>query len=80
MTRVFEIGKSRKLIRQDIVSFLEDRKLILMLCSVQTANSYFLYLFSKFVDVKQHSTTVNQISLDMNGDYLSSCSDDGRVS
>ncbi|XP_022090770.1 vacuolar protein sorting-associated protein 41 homolog [Acanthaster planci] len=27
----------------------------------------------------KHSTTVNQISLDMNGDYLSSCSDDGRV-
>ncbi|XP_033639458.1 vacuolar protein sorting-associated protein 41 homolog isoform X2 [Asterias rubens] len=27
----------------------------------------------------KHSTTVNQISLDSNGDYLSSCSDDGRV-
>ena len=28
----------------------------------------------------QHTTTVNQISIDDNGDYLASCSDDGRVS
>ncbi|XP_071478787.1 vacuolar protein sorting-associated protein 41 homolog [Diadema antillarum] len=27
----------------------------------------------------KHTTTVNQVSLDMNGDYLASCSDDGRV-
>lgn len=27
----------------------------------------------------QHTTTVNQISIDENGDYLASCSDDGRV-
>ncbi|XP_071956402.1 vacuolar protein sorting-associated protein 41 homolog [Antedon mediterranea] len=26
-----------------------------------------------------HTTTVNQISLDQNGDYIASCSDDGRV-
>ena len=28
---------------------------------------------------RQHTTTVNQISIDDNGDYLASCSDDGRV-
>ncbi|XP_063964242.1 vacuolar protein sorting-associated protein 41 homolog [Lytechinus pictus] len=27
----------------------------------------------------KHTTTVNQVSMDMNGDYLASCSDDGRV-
>lgn len=27
----------------------------------------------------KHTTTVNQVSLDLSGDYLASCSDDGRV-
>ena len=27
----------------------------------------------------QHTTAVNQISIDQNGDYIASCSDDGRV-
>ena len=31
-----------------------------------------MYLF-------QHTTTVNQICIDDNGDYIASCSDDGRV-
>ncbi|XP_069111688.1 vacuolar protein sorting-associated protein 41 homolog [Argopecten irradians] len=30
-------------------------------------------------EVASHSTTVNQISLDDNGDFMASCSDDGRV-
>ena len=27
----------------------------------------------------QHTTTVNQISIDDHGDFIASCSDDGRV-
>ncbi|CAG5117731.1 unnamed protein product, partial [Candidula unifasciata] len=30
-------------------------------------------------EIVAHTTTVNQISIDDNGDYLASCSDDGRV-
>ncbi|XP_035827939.1 vacuolar protein sorting-associated protein 41 homolog isoform X2 [Aplysia californica] len=30
-------------------------------------------------EVTAHTTTVNQISIDDNGDYMASCSDDGRV-
>jgi len=30
-------------------------------------------------EVTAHTTTVNQISIDTNGDYMASCSDDGRV-
>ncbi|XP_072029867.1 vacuolar protein sorting-associated protein 41 homolog isoform X2 [Amphiura filiformis] len=30
-------------------------------------------------EFNKHTTTVNQISLDRNGDYIASCSDDGRV-
>ncbi|KAK0051675.1 vacuolar protein sorting-associated protein 41 [Biomphalaria pfeifferi] len=30
-------------------------------------------------EVSAHTTTVNQISIDANGDFLASCSDDGRV-
>lgn len=28
----------------------------------------------------QHTTAINQISIDQGGDYVASCSDDGRVS
>jgi len=28
----------------------------------------------------QHTTAINQISIDQSGDYVASCSDDGRVS
>ncbi|KAH9500097.1 Vacuolar protein sorting-associated protein 41 [Bulinus truncatus] len=30
-------------------------------------------------EISAHTTTVNQISIDANGDYLASCSDDGKV-
>lgn len=30
-------------------------------------------------EIMAHTTTVNQISIDQNGDYMASCSDDGRV-
>ncbi|KAK6166083.1 hypothetical protein SNE40_022857 [Patella caerulea] len=31
-------------------------------------------------EIQAHSTTINQISIDDNGDFIASCSDDGRVS
>lgn len=38
---------------------------------------------SKFIECTffpQHTTAINQISIDQSGDYVASCSDDGRVS
>ena len=32
-----------------------------------------------FCNSLQHTTMVNQISIDDTGDYIASCSDDGRV-
>ena len=37
-----------------------------------------LCLILKFINF-QHLTTINQISIDDNGDYMASCSDDGKV-
>lgn len=30
-------------------------------------------------ELRAHTVAVNQISIDANGDYLASCSDDGKV-
>ena len=30
-------------------------------------------------EIQAHAVSVNQISLDAEGDYIASCSDDGRV-
>jgi len=36
-------------------------------------------LYKIYKQCLQHSTTVNQLSVDDNGDYIASCSDDGKV-
>ena len=46
--------------------------------SVQVHTAWCVINCEGFVCV-QHTTTVNQISIDDRGEYLASCSDDGKV-
>ena len=43
-----------------------------MIYSILQQNNCYIYSF-------QHTTTVNEVCIDDNGDYIASCSDDGRV-
>lgn len=45
-------------------------------CSSSAGSCLMFDLFLFF----QHTTAINQISIDKSGDYVASCSDDGRVS
>ena len=45
-------------------------------CSSSSESCFDIWTFFDF----QHTTAINQISIDQSGDYVASCSDDGRVS
>ena len=67
MEKKINTARSRKLLKR-------EAKIVRPLKEVNSLKILYFFFFL------QHTTAINQISIDQSGDYVASCSDDGRVS
>lgn len=60
----------------EVAFSIQETQFFFKRCSSSAGSCLMFDLFLFF----QHTTAINQISIDKSGDYVASCSDDGRVS